>query len=306
MTAVKADPGYEWDEDIGCRASVKPQENLSSSARTGNRIFFLFLRAGKSAGGVPSDGGGVSYNDISGHQIPSGLQKLTWSGVFQGDSDGNFCGSRTLTRAQMAVLMARVLDAEEETIGEICRTTCPGQLVHASRSLRDEAGSVAGQPLSPDRPVTRQGTGNYGYRIVRICGQMKEASHFDKKSKRCEFCRGYAEEAYEYLNGSGYDVPSDILKDNVIDNSKIEIGLLPANPVTRLDAAAYLESFIQDFMRTNVQRYLRNRRFDLILTRKCRGSADPPHLTLSRPTSTGVYLRTIGIIRPIRKVTPRR
>lgn len=43
----------------------------------------------------------------------------------------------------------------------------------------------------------------------------------------------YAEEAYEYLNGSGYDVPSDILKDNVIDNSKIEIGLLPANPVTR-------------------------------------------------------------------------
>ncbi len=62
----------------------------------------------------------------------------------------------------------------------------------------------------------------------------------------------YAEEAYEYLNGSGYDVPSDILKDNVIDNSKIEIGLLPANPVTRLDAAAYLESFIQDFMRTNV------------------------------------------------------
>ena len=42
----------------------------------------------------------------------------------------------------------------------------------------------------------------------------------------------YAEEAYEYLNGSGYDVPSDILKDNVIDNSKIEIGLLPANPVT--------------------------------------------------------------------------
>ena len=41
------------------------------------------------------------------------------------------------------------------------------------------------------------------------------------------------------------------------------------------------------------RRYLQNRRFDTVLTRKCRGSADPPHLTLSRPTSTGVYLRTI-------------
>lgn len=254
MTAVKADREYEWDEGYRMQGFDKATGKPVVFSAYENGYFYSYAPENLQVEFRPMEEG-VSYNDISGHQIPSGLQKLTWSGVFQGDSDGNFCGSRTLTRAQMAVLMARVLDAEEETIGDMPYSDVPRDSWYASSVFALMKRGIVAQDsrFSPDRPVTRQELVTMEYRIVReLGGQMKERTPFDKRVKDVNSVAEYAEEAYEYLNGSGYDVPSDILKDNVIDNSKIEIGLLPANPVTRLDAAAYLESFIQDFMRTNV------------------------------------------------------
>ena len=75
MAAVKADREYEWDEGYRMQGFDKATGKPVVFSAYENGYFYSYAPENLQVEFRPMEEG-VSYNDISGHQIPSGLQSL--------------------------------------------------------------------------------------------------------------------------------------------------------------------------------------------------------------------------------------
>lgn len=206
----------------------------------------------------------IAFNDINQEWgDPAGLSELSRRGIFVGDENGNFNEYETLSRAQMAALLARVLSVDGETPGDMPFADVPEDSWFASPVYAlYSRGIVAGDTyFDPDRPVTREELTAMMYRIICALGGRLD-SEGEPTREFLDFgdVSEYARDAYRVIITTGYNIPSDVDYGSYIDEYGNFYDLLdcdaylhPQQTVTRGEASEFLYyTLIQGFIRLNV------------------------------------------------------
>ena len=206
----------------------------------------------------------IQFNDINSEWGgPAGLDDLTRRGIFSGDENGNFNGKEILTRAQMTALLARIIGADGEAVGDMPFTDVPKDAWFASSIYAlYSRGIVAGDELfNPERPVTREELVTMEYRIIKMLGgKFKESAEMPDKYIDFDSVSEYAKLPYSAMEASLYHVPYDYVDTEPFydeygtfyERLTDKLLLNPQSTVTRTDAAMYMYwCFILDFTREN-------------------------------------------------------
>ena len=175
---------------------------------TGKVIPISGLGAGNYCFAYVPDGTEVSFeyrdeaifNDINPEWgAPVGVDDLSRRGIFTGDENGNFNKDETLTCAQMAALLARMIGADGEAAGDMPFTDVPEDAWFAPSvyALYLRGIVVGNQKFEPDRPVTREELVTMEYRIIKaLGGKINEGTDYIDAYEDFDSVSEYAKGAY--------------------------------------------------------------------------------------------------------------
>lgn len=187
----------------------------------------------------------LTFADLDSNSEPEGLDELSVRGVFTGDENGNFNGDEILTRAQMTVLLARIIGAEGEAVGEMpFKDVDPSSWYASAVYALYSRGIIAGDDyFNPDRNVTREELITMEYRLIdSIGGKPPKTRIPEQYLLDLDTVSEYARDAYICLIGSGYGLYPLVEDsyDGVDDYSHYTYYLKPQSVITRSEACENL------------------------------------------------------------------
>ncbi len=182
------------------------------------------------------------------------IRAMTARGIFSGYEDGTFKKDKELTRAEMAVVFAKLFRVPKSQ-SVSCFEDIPQN--HWAKeyimALLDEGVFAEDRFFHPDALVTREQLVTMTFRMLENMGMMdmQETDTAFSQYKDLEKVSDYAKSAYKALLNQNYYLMPEIVEHDFEDISDDELYLHPQNTVTRLECCTYLYDFIRDFFINN-------------------------------------------------------
>ncbi len=178
-------------------------------------------------------------------------------GIMVGDQDNYFHGDKPLTRAEMAVILTRLLDFRGESKHEF--SDVPSQAWFAPYiSALTQAGVLAqGDSFFPQREVTKQELCTMAARALDAMALDKTPTDPEYAQQRIETALDwgdvaqYAKPYYKMLSQNGIPVLEEWVDNDMVDLNDDEIYLHPADTVTRFEAAQFISSYLNIVIRNH-------------------------------------------------------
>lgn len=248
MKVEKSDIEYDWSDGYNL---------VGTDSETGKTIPFCEYENGYFYAYVPADtevtfksGEQPHFNDLDAHAYAPGLSRMYARKIITGDENGNFNGGEILTRAQMAAIIARMINADETAAGEmpfkdVSENDWFAPAVYALYSR----GIVMGDDyFNPSRSVTREELVTMEYRVVNYFGGTASRVFEYDGFVDIDTVSDYAREAYDKLYEMGYYLFPTFVPTGY---GKSDQYLEPQKSITRTEACEYIDYFMSDFMYGN-------------------------------------------------------
>lgn len=183
------------------------------------------------------------------------LNQLHARGIVNGDENGNFNGEEILTRAQMAAVLARLINADAGFTGEMPFNDVSSEdwFAPAVYALYSRGIIYGDDYFNPDRNVTREEFTAMKYRLISAVNAKQPDSELDSRYI-LDFgdISDYAAEAYKRLLGSGYDFyPLADVEYTDDTYTQYAYRLFPKENVTRAQACENLLNFSYELVSHN-------------------------------------------------------
>lgn len=199
----------------------------------------------------------AAFSDLEeGSGYPYGISQMAARGVLQGTPEGQFLPDKTLSRAEMAAVLARLASLPDGS-GTGGYADVPADSWHAGSvtALQELGVLVPDTNFFPDREVTRQELVTMVCRLTRAIGTLPspdaDALALSDVADGTSVA-DYAREAYAALRQAGFDVLEDVewWEDAPIDAlDAYDTYLRPGMAVSRAQAAEFLTRYVQHFLR---------------------------------------------------------
>ena len=174
------------------------------------------------------------------------IEELSARGVMKGFEDGSFRESRTLTRAEMAAVFARLFSVKPEGKPEFSDIPADSWYGGYVAALTELGIFQKDQFFQPDSPVAREQLTAMLWRMLGQMGYEQKAEEFDFSQYRdIDEVSNYAKEAYKGLLSNGYIVLKDVDEHEFENFADDEFFLNPSKPVTRGECADVLKCLIE-------------------------------------------------------------
>ena len=185
--------------------------------------------------------------------VPGWIDEMSARGVLTGYDDGTFRPTKTLTRAEMAAVFARMFSiapSDEKSCFSDVEDSFWGRgyimaLVDKGVFKRDEK-------FNPDAEITREQLTAMTYRMLTDMDCAGDTGEYDFSAfTDTDSISDYAREAYNNLLLNGYRPLMFMDYSNEFDMADDKFLLEPHKSVTRYECVDFLYCFIRDFFRNN-------------------------------------------------------
>mgnify|MGYP004615083669 CR=1 FL=1 len=181
------------------------------------------------------------------------IRQMTARGVFSGYDDGSFGAKRTLTRAQMAVVFARMFSIEP-VLGVSYYSDVPADNWAAGSitALADIGVFSKTGTFNPASSVTREQLVVMTHRMLDYLGYAEDKGDVDySKYQDVSEISDYAAKSYDILLSNGYFLPVDVELKEVEDSADDEYFFNPQKYLTRHDCVLYLYDMMKVLLSKN-------------------------------------------------------
>ncbi|WNS46932.1 Ig-like domain-containing protein [Paenibacillus sp. MMS20-IR301] len=99
---------------------------------------------------------GAAYTDVAGHWAANAISQVSASGIMKGYADGSFKPNQTITRAEMAAILSRLITGAQGNTASF--SDVAGHWAQAAVELTAQAGMITGYEdgtFRPNQPLTR-------------------------------------------------------------------------------------------------------------------------------------------------------
>ena len=197
----------------------------------------------------------LEFNDLNEWQRTTlGIREMAARGVLVGYEDGSFRPDKSLTRAEMATVFARLFSVEPEKTKSCFSDVTEDHWAHGYvMALVNEGVFMKDTLFNPNQPVTREQLTAMTYRMLQTMGMIQPRDNPVDLSryKDMDSVEEYAKEAYRMLLDARYMLLTELVEHDFMDSADDEYYFMPKQPVTRLECADYLYNFVRTFMREN-------------------------------------------------------
>ena len=252
MHALKTETEYSWAE--GQSYIARYVDSGDPVPLSDYQNGYVYAYAAKDAKLEIAKEEPVTFSDTSGDIYRNTFADfLSLRGVIKGNDDGTFAGEEVLTRAQMAAILARVLDLEPGAAPEFADVSADNWFYQPISELRQSGILAADKLFYPDRIVTRQELMTMAARALDYMGALNPVTEAEKQQvltgeEDFDTVSDYAKEAYLSLFANGYQVLMETDYHVDEDLSDDTYRLSPNQPITRQEAAQFLYYFIRNFL----------------------------------------------------------
>ena len=181
------------------------------------------------------------------------INEMSARGVFKGYADGSFGPANNLTRAEMAVIFARLFSVKPVGGESGFTDVAPDHWACESINALTDAGVFKkDEKFNPSEPITREQLTAMTYRMLErtgYIGKNKGEKYFEYKdaSDISDFAKG----AYDGLLSEGYSLIQDMDEHDVEDFADDEYFAKPQSYVNRGECTEFFSMLIRNFMYKN-------------------------------------------------------
>lgn len=248
---LKADEGYQYGADfIYVAADSATGEIIPLSIGPLDEYTYAYLPGNSNIALKKIQP--TAFNDID-LKNDSAVNELSARGVITGYEDGSFRPFNALSRAEMAVVFARMFriapDSAESCFSDVATNSwCSGYIM----ALVNKGVLKKDVLFHPNDPVTHEQLTAMAYRMLSDMNCISSDKEFDFAAyPDFEQVSEYAKNAYRQLLANGYTVLNDWLDYDPMDLADDRHMLRPQKSVLRYGCAAFLYDNIRSFFRNN-------------------------------------------------------
>lgn len=192
-----------------------------------------------------------SFSDIEYSNLY--INELSARGIISGFEDGTFRPDSPVTRAEAAVMIAKLLSLEPSDAPSVFADVESSAWYCGYLTALVEAGVISeAENFNPLSPATREEIMTMLCRTLTALDCPARSEEYDLSAYLdCDDVAEYAKSAYAALLSGGYMVFSDIIDNDFMDTSDDEFYLYPKQSVTRYEFVGELYYFIRDFFSAN-------------------------------------------------------
>jgi|GEM_PF-1955486 hypothetical protein len=179
----------------------------------------------------------VTFTDLDGFEwAKESIDRISRLGIIKGDGKGYFMPGQMITRADFVLMLYRMTGFEAEK--KAAFEDLP-ELQEYRDAIENAAGcgiikGIGGNRFDPYGKITRQDAAAIVYRLLNYLGKAEPASESVKAFNDSEMISDYALEAMNFM-----------INEEILQGSS---GYLrPRSPITRAEAAVFLDRVIEKF-----------------------------------------------------------
>lgn len=201
------------------------------------------------------------FNDLGErYKHESCIHEISSREVIVGFEDGSFRPEKELTRAEMAIIFARMFNVTK-TRSASCFEDVPEN--HWAKeyimALVDKGVFMKDSNFNPDSVVTREQLVAMTFRMLSGMGKIEaqETETDFSIHKDMDVVSDYAKVAYKSLAQEGYYLFGELIDHEFMDTADDELFWYPQQAVTRVKCCEFLYHFIQTFFNNHAPAIMR-------------------------------------------------
>lgn len=251
METIKFEKEYSFAESLGIVGVDQETGEVIPLSEYVAGYFYAWIPEGKR---IMIENREVDFDE--GAYLPHGLLNLRRRGVVQGDESGNLFPEEWVSRAEFAVMLARIAQFPAEDVQLPYQDVMQTDWYYPSlRALYKNGILSPDEWFEPNRNVTREEAVTMLWRMVSALGGKKDAGNFQnldwEKVQDFHLVQAYAKPAYQWFDRADYTLVKDVEEYAMMDTSDDEYYLRPQLALTREEIGDVLYLWMREFMRNN-------------------------------------------------------